>query len=118
MISIINLTPHTVVVLAADGQEVAVFAPSGSVARIAEIVTHEPPLATSTGSIPVATVTYSSVVEGLPERSLGAAYVVSRVLAGAVFRPDVFFPGGEVRDASGRIIGCRYLARMSPAGER
>lgn len=118
MIAITNLTPHPVVVLGTDGREVAAFAPSGSVARITELVTDEPPLETATGSIPLATVTYSSVVEGLPEPRPDTAYVVSRVMAGALHRPDIFFPGGEVRDSAGQIIGCRYLARLYPAGER
>ena len=118
MIAITNLTPHPVVVLGADGQEAAAFAPSGSIARITELVTDEPPLETATGSIPLATVTYSSVVEGLPEPSPDTAYVASRVLTGAVFRPDNVFPGGEVGNSAGQIIGCRYLARLYPAGER
>jgi hypothetical protein len=59
----------------------------------------------------------SGQVEGLPDLQAGITLVVSRVLAMACpDRDDLVFPFGEVRDAEGRIVAVRALARFASRG--
>lgn len=110
-----NLTPHTVRVL--DGERVtAVWPPSGRFARVVEARRAGRALTTDIGEVPLVEVTYSPDVVDLPPEQPGVAYVVSRVLAAAVARDDLYFPADEVRDESGGIVGCRALARFTHAG--
>ncbi|MDN5789577.1 MAG: hypothetical protein L0H25_01735 [Micrococcales bacterium] len=108
---IVNLTAHPVIVL--HGSEVcARWEASGVVARLVEVTSAGEMLTTTQGQVPVTRLTYSDAVEGLPDACPGTAYLVSRVLAAARPRPDVFFPWGEVRDTDGQIIGCRALGQF------
>lgn len=102
---LINLTPHRLDIVDADGNVVSV-PPSGQVARVAQ--TRE-----QRGTIDGLAVTYSTFgqVEGLPEPQDGVIYVVSGlVLAAVPDRADVFAPGEAVRDSEGRVIGARGLS--------
>lgn len=112
--ALVNLTPHPVSVIPND-VTVAIVAPSGRVARLREVVQAREELATEDGDIPLTSVRYSDHVDGLPEPRVGVIYLVSRVLAASVARADLVFPGGEVRDDNGNIIGCRYLGRFDVA---
>lgn len=108
---LINLTPHPVNVFDAD-RVVGSWPPAGPFARRAEIWSPAGSLITDQGSLPLTDVSYGSDVLELPEPVTGTAYVVSRVLADAVPREDLYFPADEVRDHAGQIIGCRTLARF------
>ena len=88
---IINLTPHPVTVL--DGPHEGTY-PSAGIARV-DGLPHGP-------------------IVGLPDPAEGVRYVVSVLVAEAVIvangrRNDIFVPGDQVRDESGRIVGCREL---------
>lgn len=116
--TIVNLTEHRVDIMAGD-QVRASFPPSGVVARVIEDVAALPDILAEPCALPQARVAYGAT-SGLPEQVPGTLYVVSRVFAAAVPRPDLRFPGGEVRDEAGRILGCRYLgtfARPVPAAD-
>ena len=64
--------------------------------------------------IPVAHLRYTDV-DGLPAPEEGVHLVVSLLTAQAApERTDLLVPVGQVRDDSGRIIGCRGLARLTP----
>jgi hypothetical protein len=113
----VNLTPHPIVVFAEDGSVLADIPASGTVARLAETVTEVGVI----GNFPLTVVALGDI-EGLPEDTadLLATYVVSMPLAmraAAVgryrHRGDIVYPFGQVRDAAGRIIGCRSLARIA-----
>ena len=107
---IINLTPHEVRVVDEDGETVLVIPPTGQVARLIEAVVSEETMLVD-GSRPVGSrkVIYDGAAN-LPDAGDHKVYVVSRVTASAVTgRDDVYFPGGEVRDDDGRIVGCRRL---------
>jgi hypothetical protein len=55
----------------------------------------------------------SERVLDLPDPQPEVAYVVSRLLASALpDRDDLFFPGLEVRDSEGHILGCRWLGTL------
>ena len=104
---ITNLTPHEVRVIGEDGEEDKVFPPSGQVARLASVTQGGFALG---GVGMVLEVEFGKLVDPPPEH-LGAYYIVSLPTALAVRRDDFLVPFNEVRDDSGRIIGCRNLAR-------
>lgn len=110
-ILIVNLTAHQVAVIV-DGEVAATFPASGRVARLREEVATLPPLMTDHGPVPFAAIRYVKDTEQLPDPQAGTMFLVSRVLAAAVGRPDLVFPSEEVRDAHGRILGCASLGRF------
>jgi len=48
-------------------------------------------------------------VYDLPAPLDGTLYIVSMVVRQAIGRPDLASPGDLIRDAEGKIIGCRNL---------
>jgi len=115
-VDIVNLTPHPVVVVGDEGQTIAEFPPSGTVARLSESAT--PDGATPSG-IPLTNVALGEII-GLPGQVTSTLYIVSMPLlmgaiAAEVTRSDLVYPYGQVRDASGRIIGCRSLGTVASA---
>lgn len=105
---IVNLTPHEVVLVRPD-REVRVPA-SGTVARVA-VSTRTVGVCDADGvEIPLVAPEYGAVC-GLPEARTGTLYLVSRVVKDRVAdRDDVLVPADFVRDAAGRITGCRALS--------
>lgn len=105
MTKLINLTPHTLNLTAADGSTVDV-PPSGDVARVSSTST----VIDTINGINVTTSTWGDVT-GLPDAQDGIIYVVSRMVKDRVpDRPDVLVPGAPVRDANGKIIGANGLS--------
>ena len=108
--TIINLTPHTLNIIGADGS-VREEAPSGVVARVTTS-------RTQTGEVhglPLFTTTYGEVT-GLPAPVEGVILVVSGLVAGHPSvrdRADVYSPGELVRGADGQPVGCRGLTRTA-----
>lgn len=107
--TIINLTPHSINFVDADGKEIMTVEPSGNLARVSSKTV-------TTGEvfcgIPVTSTEYGAV-EGLPDQTDGVIYVVSSIVAQRCKdRPDVFIPSESIRDDKGRIIGCRSLGRV------
>ena len=111
-VTVVNLTPHALVVRP-DGGPTLRWEPASEPARLDEHASPAAPLVTEGGPVPVVQVDYTGDVEGLPDPQDGVVYVVSRVVAAAVDRPDVLFPQGEVRDSSGMITHCRALGRFT-----
>jgi hypothetical protein len=110
-LTFINLTAHVVRVYDADDTILLEVPSSGTVARLQDQWS-EPELIT--GTIPVRHLTPTTKVLNLPDRQPGVAYIVSRLLAAAQpTRTDLFFPGLEVRDDHGQILGCRWLGQVS-----
>ena len=107
MSTIVNLTPHAIVVLIQNETEEIVFPPSGKVSRLS---THE--FSFGGGAlegVEVVRVDYGWLEEQPPEVE-DTFYIVSLVTALAVHRADFLVPYEEVRDDTGRIIGCLRLA--------
>ena len=104
-LTIINATPHAINVMDGDNNIIRTFAPSGICPRCA--VTRE--TVGTVNGIPVNKSVFGEVV-GLPEYSEDTIYIVSRVVAEAAKRNDLFIVDDAVRDEAGRIIGCRALA--------
>lgn len=111
---LVNLTSHTVAVMPDGETKLFELPPSGTFARIREIREQASDLPIDGGSLPVWHLHYAREIDGLPRQQPGVGYLVSRVTASAVRRPDVYFPLDEVRDTDGRIIGCRVLGQFTP----
>lgn len=108
MTKIINLTPHAINFLDGNNSVLATVEPSGVVARAAQ--TRE--TVDSVNGIPVNQCSYGAVT-GLPDPQPETIYLVSALTAQACRdRNDVFITDDAVRDDSGRIIGCRAIARI------
>ena len=110
-IVIVNLTPHIINVLNADGTVRADAPPSGEVARVAtsRVQTGE------VNGLPLFETRFGEVT-GLPDAREGVLLVVSSLIAGhpAVRgRGDVFSPGELVRGPDGQPVGCRGLTRTA-----
>lgn len=107
----INLTPHTVNVVDADGNTILSVAPSGNVARVA---TQQTVVGNIAGIDIVRTV--FGDVDGLPAPQPDTVYIVSTLVLQALIdagisRDDVVAPdtspASAVRDNAGNIIGVR-----------
>ena len=110
MASIVNLTPHTVNLIGADGSVVAEFPSSGIArARQTDVVVD------NIGGVPIVETTFGEVVD-LPEPQEGVMLIVSIITlnaarAGGRTTDDLLITSGPVRDETGRIIGCKALGR-------
>ena len=111
---LINLTPHEVRIVDAEGNLVAAI-PSSGVARAEQRDIPLDSIEFKGSSIPCVRTEFGGVE--LPEPTEGVAYIVSNITvqaAQAVGRSveDLLFPSGvPLRDANGQIIGVRALAR-------
>lgn len=120
-----NLTPHVVAV-----HEIT-FAPSGVIARATEEAIPSDPIRLSipdptgapadriTFDVPTSTTRYTGLVD-LPAPTPGVYLIVSMVVPPVAeslgrWTGDLLLPGQQVRDASGRIVGCQALARIRGA---
>jgi hypothetical protein len=102
----VNLTPHALNVLKADGTFLE-LPPSGTVARrsVERVVVGE------VDGITVYATKFGQL-EGLPEPTKDTIYIVSALAAQACAdRNDVLVPGEAIRDEAGRVIGCDGLCR-------
>ena len=107
-----NLTPHAIHVLGEVNQVFLTLPASGVVARAATSRSCVGTVDVDGVAVPVNATSFGDVT-GLPDPQPGVAFVVSAITAQAVRdRDDVFIVDDSVRDADGRIIGCRALARV------
>ena len=111
---VVNLTPHEVNVVNADGN-VVVSVPSEGVAR-ANQTDEKVGLVVIDGKVvDVVKTSYGETV-GLPEASEGTVYIVSLLTIAAAraqgrTTEDLLTTSGPVRDDQGRIIDCSRFAR-------
>lgn len=107
-----NLTPHTVTIINTDGSELS-FPASGQIARCAVNTVQTGYILYSEKEIPTYRTHYGEVV-GLPDPVDNTIYIVSTPVAQNVpDRKDVLVSAECIRDAEGRIIGCRGLQTFS-----
>lgn len=105
MTKFVNLTPHVLNLLTADGGTVDV-PPSGKIARVASTSA----IVAAINGICVSQQTFGDVID-LPDAQDGLVYIVSRMVKDRVpDRSDVMVPGAPVRDADGKIIGANGLS--------
>ena len=105
MTKFVNLTPHTLNIIAADGSTVEV-PPSGNVARVSLTST----VVDTINGINVTKPIWGDVI-GLPDAQDGTIFIVSRMVKDRVCScADVLVPGAPVRDSEGKIIGANGLS--------
>ena len=108
---LVNMTPHPVTVYQMDGVTPVVTVPSSGMVRVAETVRM---LSGDAGQVSLVDIERDpNQIEGLPDYN-GDRYVIVSDLAYQAAKPlgrdDLLRPGPAVRDARGRIIGCKGLA--------
>ena len=109
---IVNLTPHSVVLVDPEGNPALTIPASGQVARVSCEVAIAGHVEVDGIAVPITHSVYGDV-ENLPPQTPGTIYVVSSLVAQRVlYRADVFIPNESVRDSQGRIIGCKSLGHM------
>ncbi len=102
----VNLTPHILNIIAADGSTVYI-PPDGNI--VARVSSSSFVVATLMG-INISQQIFGDVIN-LPDTEDGIIYIVSRRVKDRVpDRPDVLVPGAPVRDAEGKIIGANGLS--------
>jgi hypothetical protein len=107
-----NLTAHPVTIVGEGASIVLPACPSPP--RITDQVVRDVPVIVDGLDIPVRDIV-AGTVAGLPEPREGVLLVVPRIVAAArPERADLVVPFDDIRDSSGRVIGCRALARLVP----
>lgn len=107
MTTLINLTPHILNIIAADGS--TVYIPPKGNDNIARVSSNSTIVGTIIG-INVTQQTFGKVM-GLPDAQDGVILIVSRMVKDRVpDRNDVMVPGTPVRDTEGKIIGANGLS--------
>lgn len=111
--TLLNLTPHAVHFrYSAEVDPHLTLHPVASPARVVVTREQQDVLSIHGISVPVNRAVFGEV-ENLPPPEDGTAYVVSRVVAEAARgRDDLYIVDDTVRDAEGRIVGARALARV------
>ena len=105
---LVNLTPHAVNVYGQDGKTLlASIQPTAPAARCKQ----EAVCVGALDGVPVYRMEFGEV-ENLPEPQEETVYIVSRLVATAANRADVYCPGAAVRDEDGRVVGCIGLSRV------
>lgn len=100
-----NLTPHEINIITEDK---TINIKSEGIARC----TTKREKVSDIGIIPIYKTSFGEV-EGLPEPKENHVYIVSALVAQACSgRTDLLVPDDTVRNAQGKIIGCRGLARV------
>jgi len=103
---IINMTPHPIIIVGEEGQEVKRFE-KGNQIRLTSRTEPEGYIA----GIPISHTVFGEP-EGLPEYKKGTFYIVSQLVKSALpYRKDLLVPAEVVRDENGNIIGCKSLGR-------
>lgn len=123
MLQITNRTPHDLTIYPTGSTVTApIILPAAARDQIARVTTSDHVLrteATPDGDIPITATTWGRIV-GLPDCEDGVAHVVSVVVVEAAraagrTTTDLYVPGGQIRDGSGRIIGCASIGVAATA---
>src|SRR5690606_12142142 len=112
MANIVNLTPHPVTLVTANGDEV-VIQPEAVPVRIPA----ETKPAGEINDIPVVEERLGNADDVLPAPQQGVVYVVSRPVAERANRPDLLVPT-SVERVNGRPVRARALARVATEAPR
>lgn len=105
MATLVNLTPHSLNIVAADGSTVDI-PPSGNIARVGSISS----IVATVNGININKQTFGKVMD-LPDAQDDVVYIVSRMVKDRVpDRDDVVVPGVPFRDTDGKIIGAWGLS--------
>lgn len=110
---LVNCTPHSITLCASTGEPRAEIPTSGTIARCDVQRATIEFLSSPYGVIPINAASFGAVY-GLPDPAPGVLYIVARPVAEACRgqRDDLLIVDDTVRDAAGRVVGCRALARL------
>jgi hypothetical protein len=114
---IINLTPHAVNLVDADGNAVATYEPTGTIARAAQTDIKVGEVEVAPGvNVDVVNTSFGEPTD-LPDPVEGIYLVVSILTAQAAKAhgrqvDDLLVTSDPVRSSEGRIIGCKRFARV------
>lgn len=101
---IINATPHPINLVDDLGNIIKTFELGISIRLESQTVQ-----VGNIDGIPITKTLFGDPI-GLPEWKVDVYYIVSAMVKNACpFRSDLLVPSEQVRDASGRIIGCKSL---------
>jgi len=122
-IRIVNCTPHSITLLDQEyfvytqltPRAKIVFPPSESLARVGYKTRLLEKIITDNIIVDITTTKYS-VVKGLPDPQPDTMYIVSKLVAEALYgkREDLLILSGLVRDKNNGILGGRSLAKLTP----
>lgn len=109
-VTIKNLTPHAVSIIAEDGSTTATFAPEGAVAR----ATQHAETVGSLNGIELVSMKFGATID-LPAPQEGTFLIVSVITINAAkaegrTTSDLLMTADPVRNEAGQIIGCRRFA--------
>lgn len=103
MKTIVNMTPHDVVMYGNDNRAFCTFPASGKLIRLSQ----KNEIVGDINGIPTIKVVFGEP-KGLPKYNPDIVYIVSAFVKSALpDRVDLVVPSDPVRDPDGRIIGCR-----------
>lgn len=105
--TIMNCTPHAINIMDSEGKEILTLEPSGICPRCSV----ERKKVGDINGIPINKSVFGDVYD-LPSPQPDTIYIVSRMVAEAARREDLYIVDDAVRDENGRIIGCRSLASV------
>ena len=105
--TIVNCTPHAINIMDSEGKEILTLEPSGICPRCSV----ERKKVGDINGIPINKSVFGDVYD-LPSPEHDTIYIVSRLVAEATRREDLYIVDDAVRDENGRIIGCRALASV------
>lgn len=110
--NIVNCTPHPVVFIPDGDKPNRIIRPSGTIPRVAE----KPINWTVIDGVQSVVLHDLDIrVAGLPAPAADTMYIVSRLVFDAADdRADLAVPYDFIRDADGRIVGCRKLLVRTP----
>lgn len=114
MTKLINLTPHAIMMVNDEGENILTINPSGDVARVTQSTKKLTTVTVDGLVIPVTQNTYGELVN-LPEQKDGVSLIVSAMVASAgekLGRKDLFIPNETVRNEKGFIVGCKSLGKI------
>ena len=105
--TIMNCTPHAINIMDSERKEILTLEPSGICPRCSV----ERKKVGDINGIPINKSVFGDVYD-LPSPQPDTIYIVSRLVAEATRREDLYIVDDAVRDENGRIIGCRALASV------
>lgn len=104
-IEIINMTPHSVIILNENNEILKSIPASGNTIRLSAKIEN----VDNINDINISKTVFGEPV-GLPKYQEGTFYIVSQLVKSALpQRTDLLVPAEVVRDTNGNIIGCRSL---------
>lgn len=108
MFSIINLTPHDVVIFVGDRK--IIIPKSDLTLRVKSETTSDKFIRYGDDLIPISETKFSGI-DSVPEKKDGVFYIVSLLTCQACpDRDDFLIPNESVRNENGLIIGCKSLS--------